>query len=97
MLALDAEKVKEARDTATLLFSRQDSRRAARALVGWLQEKKRRLGKPWCLVPARERWWRVETGRLGRHENQAEGKPRRRRWRKATAPSLEEKHIPSES
>ena len=55
MLALDAEKVKETGDTATLLFSRQDSRRAARALVGWLQEKKRRLGNPWCLVPARER------------------------------------------
>lgn len=45
MLALDAEKVKKTGDIAMLLFSRQDSRKAAQAFVDWLKGKKGRCTK----------------------------------------------------
>jgi hypothetical protein len=60
-LSFDAEKLKGTEDISTLLFSRQDSRRAGRALVDWL---KRKGGS--CTQREMSKFsWRLENGELG--------------------------------
>jgi len=61
LLALDAEKVNGTENTATLLFARQDSRKAAQALVDWLKEKKGRCNRAEMSAFSR----RLESGELG--------------------------------
>ena len=60
-LALDAEMLKEAEDISTLLFSRPDSRRAARALEAWLKEKSGRCTRSEMSGFSRK----LESGELG--------------------------------
>jgi hypothetical protein len=60
-LSFDAEKLKGTEDISRLLFSRQDSRRAGRALVDWLKRK----GGSCTQREMSEFSWRLENGELG--------------------------------
>jgi len=45
MLSVNLEKVGE-EDVVNILFSREDSRRAARLFLGWLRDRQGRCSKP---------------------------------------------------